>query len=329
MLKLKYLFENYDLARECLANYEYEEEKLDEMLSWFRISSNAIYPFNSKNGMCFLRLSPVEEKEFENVLSEIQLINWLIEKGFPVMKPVPMKNGELAKIIDTEWGTYNVSCFSKVTGEDLESSDGSIEVVRGYGQILGKLHELMKEYPYAKQHLTHKDMLDEIGDRIKKYKAPEMVIKEYQIVCDELKNTPISEETYGVIHYDFEADNVFYNPEDKIFSVIDFDDAICCWYALDIVRALDSLDDVVPEQCDYDAEAAFIEGYESVLKLTMEQKQSFSIMRRLVRLQECATILHVLSEPVTEKPDWMEGLINKLNYKLKCLENAICKEGEI
>lgn len=71
MLKLKYLFENYDLARKCLAFYEYDEESLDD-------------------------------SRFSTIISEIPLINWLNEQDFPAMRPVAMKSGEFAKEISTE-----------------------------------------------------------------------------------------------------------------------------------------------------------------------------------------------------------------------------------
>lgn len=45
MLKLKYLFKNYDLAKEALKNWEHDDDKLDDILSQFWISSNAIYPY--------------------------------------------------------------------------------------------------------------------------------------------------------------------------------------------------------------------------------------------------------------------------------------------
>jgi len=323
MLKLKYLYENYDLARTCLAFYEYDEESLDEMLSYFRISSNAIYPFRLKNDVnqvCFLRLSPSEEKKFMNVVSEIDLIKWLNEKGFPAMKPVAMKTGEFVKEVHTEWGKYSVSCFARVSGDSLEDTKGTPYIVRGYGQILGKLHSLMKEYPSTEKYRNYNDLLNEIGDRLKEYDVPEMVRAEYRAVCSELEHLPISPLNYGVIHYDFEPDNVFYDATDNIFNVIDFDDAICCWYALDIVRALDALDDVIE---DDNAECIFLEGYQSETDLTDEQKHSFLLMRRLVRLQEYATILYVLSEPVDEMPDWMNELIKKLKHKVKCLENTM------
>lgn len=65
MLKLKYLFENFALAKECIELYEYNKETLDEMVRFFRISSNAIYPFrageNAVNldGGLFVDLNPI------------------------------------------------------------------------------------------------------------------------------------------------------------------------------------------------------------------------------------------------------------------------------
>ena len=326
MLKLQYLFENYDLARECLAYYECDEGSLDDMLSYFRISSNAIYPFCKKGDMhevCFLRLSPSEEKPFSRVAAEIHFIKWLNEKGFSVMKPVAMKTGELAKEMLTEWGAYNVSCFARVPGNSLEDTKVNLAIIRGYGQILGKLHSLTKEYPCSEKHRNHKDLLEEIGNRIKKYDAPAIVREEYGAVCGELARLAVSSSDYGMIHYDFEPDNVFYDEAENTFSVIDFDDAICCWYALDIVRALDALDEIIEEDDLDDAVCSFLEGYQSVTDLTDEQNQSFPLMRRFVRLQEYATILHVLSDPVDEKPDWMEELIKKLKHKGKCLEKSM------
>lgn len=121
----------------CLQKGYYAENK---MLSYFRISSNAIYPFRNKKDKAevyFLRLSPSEEKAFADVSSEILLIQWLNEKGFPAMRPIAMKTGEFAKEIRTKWGTYNVSCFAKVSGDSLEDTEGNLDIVRGYGGILG------------------------------------------------------------------------------------------------------------------------------------------------------------------------------------------------
>ena len=71
MLKLKYLFENFELAKECMEFYQYDKETQDTMMSFFRISSNAIYPFRTgeeAETICFLRLSPALKKYPERAL---------------------------------------------------------------------------------------------------------------------------------------------------------------------------------------------------------------------------------------------------------------------
>ena len=97
MLKLKHLYENFDLARECLKRYDVEEASLNGLLSRFRVSSNAVYPFLSLSTgkLCFLRLAPAEEKMEEEVASEVRLTEWLAGRGFLAMKPYPMTDGSL------------------------------------------------------------------------------------------------------------------------------------------------------------------------------------------------------------------------------------------
>jgi len=328
MLKLKYLYENYDLAKECLKNYDFEEESLERMLSYFRISSNAIYPFfrpEPERKVCFLRLAPVEEKSAAEVSSEIRLIEWLIQKGFLAMKPVRMKNGKASDRMDTEWGSYLVSCFEKVPGETLDDVENGMELVEAYGELLGKMHSLLEEYPYAEERRDHKALLDEVQGRLEKHMAPSAVMRELEKVRAELNALPTDRKHYGVVHYDFQPDNVLYDEEAKRFGVIDFDDAVQCWYTLDIVRVFDSLDDMVEEDRVEEAKTLFLKGYQKLRPLTAEELGEFSVMYRLVSLQEYATILHVLSDPPEEKPDWMEEIIDKLQYRLKklteCMEN--------
>lgn len=305
--------------------YECDMDSVDEMLRYFRISSNAIYPFRlrTEGKICFLRVSPAEEKKLADVESEICLMEWLIERGFPAMHPVPMKDGKFFGQINTEWGTYNVSCFEKVSGNSLEDTKGTLQIVKGYGKTLGELHALMKEYPYSEKRRNHKMLLNEIEGRMQKYSTSEIVRKEFGEVCRELEQLPMSTADYGVIHYDFEPDNVFYDEKEGSFSVIDFDDAICCWYALDVVRALDALDDVIEDADTEEAIISFLEGYRSATTFTEEQLQSMPVMRRFVRLQEYTTLLHVLSENVEDMPDWMNNLCKKLKFKLRRLEESM------
>lgn len=321
MLKLHHLFENYDLAKECLRHYDTDWNSVDKYLPYFRISSNAIYPFRSKSAgkVCFLRLAPAEKKTLEDVRSELQLIQWLISQGFPAMKPCPMTDGRLCATLETSWGVYHMSCFEAVDGETLEDCEGSATLVMGYGRTLGRLHELLKRYPDPESRRDHRALMAEIRERFAAYHAPAVLLTEWDSVNRELAKLPTDADCYGIVHYDFEADNVLYCAETDSYGVIDFDDAIRCWYALDVARAVDCLDDVA-ENAD---PADFLTGYREETAFPASQEAMIPLMRRLVRLQEYGTILHVLSDPVEEKPDWMQAIITKLRNRLKAIESVL------
>lgn len=116
---------------------------------------------------------------------------------------------------------------------------------------------------------------------------------------------------------------MLYSAETDSFGVIDFDDAIRCWYALDVTRAIDCLEDVTDYIDEAEAEALFISGYREEFPADDELVSEIPLMRRLVRLQEYATILHALSEPVEIEPDWMTEIIAKLRTKLERIESAL------
>jgi len=111
MLQLKYLYENYDLAKFSLKNWEYDAETLGDCLQHFRISSNAVYPFLWQGKMRFLRLSPVSEKIESNLKGEIEFLCYLQSRSYPAVIPVASNSGKLVVTLDSVWGKYYASVF--------------------------------------------------------------------------------------------------------------------------------------------------------------------------------------------------------------------------
>ena len=144
MLKLEYLFENYELAREALALWEHDEENLEEMLGYFRISSNAVYPFTREGRVCFLRLAPVGEKAETDVRGELEFIRYLLKEGYPALRPVRSLSGEDMVVADTGGGRYFVCVFEKVDGVEISETGYGREVMYAYGRALGRLHALSR-----------------------------------------------------------------------------------------------------------------------------------------------------------------------------------------
>lgn len=78
MLKLQYLHKNEELAAMLLGNWEHDPESL-HLFQYYRISSNAVYPFENTGHSQLLRFAPVTEKQKDNILAELEFIAYLRE----------------------------------------------------------------------------------------------------------------------------------------------------------------------------------------------------------------------------------------------------------
>lgn len=313
MMKLKNLVENFDLARLALQHYPHDADTLDEMLPRFRISSNAVYPYLDQGQLCFLRMAPVEEKELTYIQAEIEFILYLRANGYPAMQPIANDRNEYAFHLDSPWGTYCVSAFAGVPGMPIENSPSTPELIRAYGRALGQFHALSAACdaaiprPAWDEALT-RQMLTDAG-------AEDTILDACDHLSNELHALPVSPATYGVIHYDYEPDNVFWVESTQSISVIDFDDCIYGWYAMDVAQALNELDDKWAE--------TFLEGYRSAFPFSPEQEAQIALMRRYIDLRSYAQLKHCLSEGSPNPPEWMVKLRVMLERKLTALEKAI------
>lgn len=325
MLKLKYLFENYDLAKEALENWEHDNDTLDRMLSRFRISSNAIYPFCQNGDVCFLRLSPVDEKIDKNVFGEMEFINYLLECGYPALKPVRTKTGEICLRLNTRWGQFYATAFSRVDGVPIEYTEMSNEIMLEYGKTLGKLHTLSSEFDPETKKWTHNEALDWIASVLTEYNAPDYAVSELIAIKSKLDGLPSNYNNYGLVHYDFEPDNVFYDKEKNTCSVIDFDDSMYHWFALDIEQVFDSLEDALSGEAFQSARSEFIRGYKEEHHYTREMEESRPLMRRFINLYGYARLIRCVAEESADEPEWLIELRKKLGKSILEKEASMLK----
>ncbi|WP_268239823.1 phosphotransferase enzyme family protein [Paenibacillus hunanensis] len=98
------------------------------------------------------------------------------------------------------------------------------------------------------------------------------------MLAKQLRSLPMNSGNYGLIHYDFQLDNVFYKKEHRSFQVIDFDDAMYHWYACDVVTALD---DFLNEPIDLNRSEvqAFLNGYRAIATLSDQAIRQFSCFK--------------------------------------------------
>ena len=90
---------------------------------------------------------------------------------------------------------------------------------------------------------------------------------EYRYFVDWLDTLPTTPETYGMIHGDFELDNLIWRNDSA--AVLDFDDSAFMWYAADVAFAVR---DLFTKDMDLDDQRfqAFVAGYRESRPLSDE-----------------------------------------------------------
>lgn len=317
MLKLKNLFDNRDLAKMILENWEYDPSSLD-MFEYYRISSNAVYPFKNKGRVKLLRFAPCTEKSKNNIIAELEFIRYLKQRGYPVLCTVPSKDNRELLEVNTPWGEYFAVVFDRVPGVQLGQIDYTYDMCRKHGKALGKLHKLSSEYkPSKASRWSHEDVLLWIEKELSDFPDEDLAIQEAKLLNEFFSRLPKNKQIYGLVHYDFELDNIFYDKFTDMLNIIDFDDSMYHWYAMDIEQALDNIANEISCE-DYSLmRDSFIKGYREEFGITDEMLSYLPMFRRFADLYGYVRALVATKEVWDNEPEWMVNLRMHLETVMK------------
>ena len=317
MLKLKYLFDNKDLALMILKNWEYDYDD-PNLLKYFRISANAVYWCKNQGKTFFLRFTPAEEKPKEKILAELEFLSYLKDNAYPAVETILSKWGNEFETVNTPWGTYHAVAFKKAPGRQISEAPLTDDIIFSLGKALGKLHKLSSNFnPIGNKRNDWKEIMEWMEDVLSHFPNEIPAKTELSIIRDYFSKLPVSKDNYGLIHYDFETDNVFYDNITNTYTPIDFDDSIYHWYAVDIEQTLDSIKDDIPMEQAEPSTYLFIKGYRSEHDISHEMFSLLPVFRRYINLYGYVRILRSVQEKWDNEPDWMAGLRTKLENTQK------------
>jgi Ser/Thr protein kinase RdoA (MazF antagonist) len=316
VLKLRYLFNNVDLAEMLLGNWEYDPPA-SQLFEYFRISANATYPFRQGGQTCFLRFCPVIEKSWESVAAELEFIHYLRANGYNALEPVPSKSGDALLHKETPWGAYLATAFKRAKGERMDEVELDDEVTLIFGKSLGTLHRLSRQYGPTLRRWSYADALDWSAQTLRSLEGQERALAEVMLLTRRFASLPKDANSYGLVHYDFELDNVFFDAATRTCSVIDFDDAMYHWYAVDIDQTLDSLADRVSEADFERVKAVVLDGYRQEFPLEEDMLARLPAFRRFVNLYGYTRMLRSVQETWDNEPEWMRELRDKLAMAMR------------
>lgn len=341
MLPLHYLDDNRELARSIAEHWDWDLTS-EAWFDHFRISSNAIYPLRVRSGEAFqraiLRFAPASEKSLERLESELAWMSGLRAQGMPVSEHALSRHGLEAHCVETPWGVYVANVFLALEGSSLEDAGLTPERAFRVGALLGTLHNKTQvytaQYPETLTGFTHVvERCNHIANNCDGIVAlaDDFYALAKRIKMDlELLRAETNPEHMGLIHYDFELDNLLYCDKTDTLGIVDFDDAMVSWLDMDLIRLLDNIAENCQDSCEPDAllvlQHQALAGYHSQRKNSSIVESGnltpgitgdarIQLLRGFMDLNWIYRVHYSLKTHGDNEPQWMQGLRGRLTQR--------------
>jgi len=169
----------------------------------------------------------------------VDWINYLAQGGASVSRAIYSQSGNLVEAIDDgQGGQFLATAFVKAPGVPSWEIDWTSEFQEHYGQVIGRIHALTKEYAPANPSWRRPDWNShgnlDLEDWLPASEA--VAISKFQALMPHFESLPKDRDGYGLIHQDAHGAN-FYVHEGKI-TLFDFDDCVYGWFIYDIAMVL-------------------------------------------------------------------------------------------
>lgn len=274
---------------------------------WWRSSASHVFVIPGPGGRRYLRFVPDTCRASESVAAVTHLVARLKKLGSAVVAPVPTAAGDLTVTVATELGRMHATVVEAAPGEQVDIDDLTVVQAERWGQALARLHHDAAGLgaglpePFGElAHLPHAFA----GDRA--------VVDATARLLDAAAALPRDEHRWGVVHGDFELDNIAW--QDDHAMAYDFDEAAVSWYAADVAYAVRDLGLGAgrPTAAHRPLLDAFVLGYRSVRPLDQRDLALLPLFSGLHAATSLVRIRHALGERGQDEEPWLERLRAKL-----------------
>lgn len=297
-------------------------------------AANLVYDYQLDGVPMILRISFRTDRSRNQIESELDFIEYLSRGGLRVSKPVTSRNGNLIETLETNGHLFHISSFIKGKGLRVPDNDYKYredapieEYFHNWGATLGRMHALSKDYHPSNEIERRPDWFELHKNRlvILEQMLPELG-KVHQRILSlllEIKEIPVNQETYGLIHGDFNDGNFTVNYDNGEITVFDFDDCCYFYYLYELATAWEGgigrvmfrgLEERVAFMDHY--MATVIKGYKEENELPKGALEHLPTFILLVQVEE---LLHYLRYLEVADQEIQSGL----RYKIKCIEDKI------
>ena len=210
------------------------EEAAVSSLHYVRSSANHIFRFAHEGRLCYLRLAHAAEREPSALAAELDFVRHVAYTGVAVALPVASTQGRLIEEIVSQGHHYRAVVFEGLRGQQFECDELDEAGYRAWGRALALTHSASQTFP---PHSARPIWGDELRAALRTLPADETAVAQSLASgLDWLDSLTIQDQDYGLLHGDFELDNLVWDGER--IQALDFDAASYAWYAVDFAAAL-------------------------------------------------------------------------------------------
>jgi Ser/Thr protein kinase RdoA (MazF antagonist) len=278
-------------------------------------SSNFTASLTAGGERRIVRFVRADERERDAIEAELDFLRHVAGRGVWVNLPIESRAGRRVETVATPLGEFHAVVFNAMAGEARESEQLGPDAYEPWGRALGGLHNAAGGYRDRRRPSWREKLEQTARDLEPDDSVGRAAIEKLRAALESL---PATDANFGLIHWDFCADNLRWGCER--LGVIDFDDCAHDWHAADIAYALRDLFDDRASRVDPGNPllGAFIRGYRSARPLDGTEIARLPLFMLMSNLIFYASLRIIVEEPSAAiEPQWVNGIRGKLDGKRK------------
>jgi len=242
---------------------------------------NHTYRIDSGSEIFIFRIYSYNWRTREEIMEELNLLKFLKQNNISVSYPIADSTENFIQTINAPEGWRFAVLFSYATGHKIHSY--STEAHFEIGKLMAQIHSLTKGLEQKRITYTPDILINQPFEYIRQFLSDET--KEMQFL---IATKPVLEEKLfnandhllrkGIVHLDIWFDNLNISDKNEI-TLFDFDFCGNGWLCLDIAYYILQLHSIEKVEIDRaEKMEAFYNGYETVEKITDEEKKLIPIL---------------------------------------------------
>lgn len=278
--------------------------------------ANFVYQFRSDNHWKILRITHSSHRSENQILAELDWVNFLADHTVSVAKPCSSKNHRLTEIFHVDDTYFTAVVFEFAPGQLIENADPAEwnpNLFRSMGRIIGSMHRIAKVYDPIHLHQRRPQWYEvDLIRNARQYLPPEQMqaAEELEDILTQFRQLPTSPDDYGLVHNDVNPTN--FHVENGKITLFDFDDCAYNWFINDIAVAIPLYSSMFKEPdwetrlCEYIV--WFMQGYEEENHL---DDKWLNLLPTCMRLQNLITLvaMHQANVPGSQYHSFYEVVL--------------------